>query len=198
MINIKHISSMCLAAAIAYFSYALILFVDEVANVRVELPQLLTQIEALEKKADLDTWSALAAETDVQLPLLVTEIERSRLLAESLNAQIPAILTQVKLINTRTVPSLLKEVAAVRTDTVPALLLESATLRKSTVPAVLAEVAAVRKMVPETLQQAEVLVEKAQLTGKLAAEGAVKGTVEGVIKTPFSLIKDAGKVLIGR
>lgn len=160
---IRSFSTLCLALAMAYFAYALISVAGEIKMTREQLPQLLNQVETMEKSIRVDEWLALAEHLDTQLPSVLAQVERTRATANAINNRIPSIL---------------KEVNA---------------LRQNTIPDVLKETTSIRKMLPTTLQDMNALADKAKSVSENATEGAIDGTLKSLVKAPITLIKSAGK-----
>ena len=192
---LKSLSIVILSAAISYLAYSLLEISREVAQVRQQLPVLLDKVEKIEQGADIDAWLTLANNLNQQIPDVLQRVDSVNQSVACINQQLPGILKEVNHIRNETVPSVLTEVKAVRTTTVPAVLSEVKEVRTKTVPPVLAEVAATRKMVPGTLTEVNKLIDKAQTAGKDAAEGAVQGTVKGILLTPVHLLESAGEAI---
>lgn len=184
----------CLAAAIAYFSYALLRVVDAMPDLLKELDRTSTSI------------APVVAEADALLRLVPEVLEE----IAAVRAAIPAILDEVKQVR-KTIPPVLSEWRATRKETIPPILQESAALRDSLpallvesqgyrtlVPQVLDESEQIRAVVPVALTRVERIVTDAQGLASTAGEGAVTGLFTGILKTPFSLVSSAGDALFNR
>ena len=171
-------SFMCLAAALVYFSHAMIVVVQE-------LPKTLDKVQESSEVLQpiLDQTGAIVT----MLPQVLDESEKIR-------EQVPAILSEVEQLR-KLVPDVLKEVEAVRGE-LPAVLTEVAAVRTEVVPSVLKESAEVRTMVPPTLTRLEAMVDKANGMAKTAGEDAVTGFLTGIVKTPVNLLSSMGGKLI--
>ena len=169
--KLKFIASCLLCASFSWFSWVLYALVQEVAQLRTELPAMLTQVERIEQSA--------------RIPEI---LKQTRTLLDD----IPPVLAQVENISQK-IPGITQEVAAVR-KTVPAVLQEVASVRAlidRQVPPVLAEVVAVRKEAPKLLQQTSDIMAKAQDISEKAGAGAASGVVKGVLGTPLNLLEDS-------
>lgn len=179
---LKSLSSFILAAALAYFAYALISVANEVRQTREALPQLLDQIQNVEKNIDVAAWLELAKHIDTQVPEILTEVGQVRNTVNDINTQIPGVLAEVKALRTETFPPLLQEIQLMQTKTVPD---------------VLTEVKAVREMTPGTINSMENLVDHAHEVASDASEGAIEGSAIGILKLPLNIIEKAGSAIIG-
>ncbi len=203
---ISSFSLVCLALAIAYFSYAVIKLVDEA-------PAIIEQIESTTKAIDpvVDEVAIITSMIpDIveevglvreQVPPILTEVEALRLELPALLAEveqirlaIPPVLGEVEQVRLA-IPPILEEVANVRGE-LPAIVAESEGYR-ALVPDVLAEVEATREIIPPTMAKAEVLIAKASVAGKQASEGAVTGFFTGIIKAPFRMVSGASSSVFG-
>ncbi|WP_157117936.1 hypothetical protein [Oceanicoccus sagamiensis] len=199
-------SLVCIAAAIAYFSYAVIRVVEEA-------PAIIEQVESTTRAIDpvVDEVAIITAlipdivdEVGLvreQITPILTEVEALRLELPTLLAEveqirlaIPPVLDEVEQVRLA-IPPVLEEVANVRGE-LPAIVAESEGYR-TLVPEVLAEVEATREMIPPTMAKAEVLINKASVAGKKASEGAVTGFFTGIIKAPFKMVSGASSSVFG-
>jgi surface antigen len=165
-------SLVCLAGAIAYFSYALIQAVDE-------LPELLDQVD--EAAAFMGPVLQEAESITALIPSIVEEVAQVR-------EQIPAILAEVGALRLE-LPAILAEVEKTR-ESIPPILAEVEQVRQA-IPPVIAEVANVREQLPSTMDRAERLIAEASSAGKQASEGAVTGFFTGIVKAPFKMVSGA-------
>lgn len=208
---VKIFCTSLVSASIIYFTYTLSLVVDEIKQVRQQLPVVIADVERIEKQVNVDEWINLVSLLEKQVPDILQQAERIRGTVDDVNGNIPAILTEVKALRQQTVPpvlehvnvitkqsipAILKESQALRNQTIPSVLVESKAIREQALPPVLTEVAQVRAMVPPTLTRVEKLVNSAEEAADEASQGAVKGTIKGILTTPLNLIKDTGNAVL--
>ncbi|MEF1229888.1 hypothetical protein QTO02_20765, partial [Vibrio fortis] len=65
-------------------------------------------------------------------------------------------------------------------------------VNEQVIPVVVQESTQLREEVPGILNQATELVDKSKVLAQTATQGAVEGTVKGVVLSPINLIRDAG------
>ena len=200
-------SLLCMAAAVSYFSYALIKtldqapevielvqlalkdidpVIDEIENVSGLIPSIVTEVGLVREQVPPILVEVQALR--LQLPAVLLEVEQSR-------KAIPSLLAEIEQLR-QSIPPVLEEVARVR-EQIPAIVDESQGYREL-IPDVLAEVEATRKMVDPTMARAEKLLADASEVGKHAGEGAVTGFFTGLIKAPFEMVSAAKTSVFAR
>ncbi|MYM62495.1 hypothetical protein [Pseudomaricurvus sp. HS19] len=188
---ISSLAMLCLAASLAYLSYAILTLVRDLPAVMESLQQTSAQIEPVVEQAD-------------SITRLIPEILRE---VELVREQIPPILDEVKATR-EAVPPLLAEWQSTRTETIPQVLQESAAIRgelpailresegyRALVPDVLTETGNIRASLPVTLTRLEGIVDEAKTIASSAGENAVTGLVTGIFKAPFQLMSGVGRTL---
>lgn len=160
-----------LAAAIMYFTYAMLLVVKEV-------PTLATQAQAASDSVKLAA-EQLANVTEV-IPGILLEVGLVR-------EQIPLVLREVGLIRQQ-LPPVLAEVKAAR-EAIPPVL-KTLDQYALLIPEVVTEVQNTREAIPSMLDRAEALVVNIDSVGKKASEEAAAGFIKGIFKAPFKLVAD--------
>lgn len=200
------ISFIALAAAIAYFSYAIVKVVDEAPALITQSQEAAKVIDSVVDEVEKITALVPAIIDEValvreQIPTILAEVEALRLQVPGILSEmektrnaIPPILTEVEQVRL-SIPPIVEEVGAVREE-LPSILKEAEGYRLL-IPDVLAEVEATRIMVPETMLQAQMLVADASVAGKEASEGAVTGFFTGIIKAPLKLVSGARGSVFG-
>jgi surface antigen len=199
-------SIICLAGALAYFSYAIVETIRFAPTLIEQLRQTTREIDPVLEEIDkvagfippvihevslvreqIPAVLAEAAEIRRQIPLILTEVEKVR-------QELPAVLAEVAKIR-QEVPGVVAEVANVRAQ-IPVIIAESQAYR-DLIPQVLTEVESTRNMIPPTLDRAEQLVADMRGTGKEASEGAVTGFFTGLIKAPFKIVGGVSESIFG-
>lgn len=187
------VSLICLAAAIAYFSYALIRTVtelppllDKLENSSSELLPLIDQTVKITELIPeiLDETAAIRG----QIPGILEEVEAVR-------KTVPPVLTEWHATRTKTIPDVVREVEAVRNQ-LPAIVEESRQYRQQTIPDVLQESQQIRAAIPPTLTRTEGIVDKAQTIASSAGEDVVSGFFSGIVKAPVKLISGTMKQVL--
>lgn len=203
-----------LAAAIFYLGYSIFAFTNKVGEVVDTYPQMIDDLSVVTEDLKVDEWLAFAEHIDELAPEVLVTVEAVRQTVEQVNqtvasvdSKIPSILSEVKNVRTDTVPTVLQEIKVLRTDVipptlnevtryrvevVPPVLAESQAYREQVIPVVVQESAQLRADVPGILDQATELVDKSKVLAQTATQGAVEGTVKGVVLSPINLIRDAG------
>lgn len=181
----------CLSAAIGYFAYQLnqLDSLSRQIEVYSELaPKIVEEVSLIRSQtipATLKEVGQVRQTLDKNIPPILTEVAALR------TDTIPPVLDEIAALRTDTIPPVLDEVSALRTDTVPPVLDEVAALRVDTIPAVLKEVATTREELPSIIIQAEQAVET-------ASQGAFSGFLKGIVTSPFSLVSDAGNAVLSQ
>lgn len=168
----------CLAAALAYFSYAVLTVVKL-------MPETLAQVEST-----TESIQPALEQVGPMLELVPRVLDETAALRE----QVPAILAEVKATR-EMLPPILERIDAVHGD-IPTVLAEVKAVRTDVVPPLLAESAATREMVPLALTRVEAIVDQADGMVKTMGEDAVSGFLTGIVKTPVNLLSSVGKKLI--
>ena len=183
-------SLVCLAAAIAYFSWSLINVSKNIAPILNQVDDSAVLIQDIIEQVD---------DVNQQIPDILERVD-------AINRQIPNILETVDKVNA-SIPLITEETAAIRNE-VPAILEETAAIRgeipaildevaevRTLVPNVVEEVGLVRESIPPTLDRVDDLIENARRAGREVTEGATTGVFTGIIKMPFSLAKGIGNTI---
>lgn len=186
------IAILCLAASIAYLSYALLAVVRTLPGILegVEKTSHVVQpvVEQTQQISDLipQILSEVALVRE-QIPPILAEVEAVR-------QTVPPILSEWQATRTEALPNVLTESAALR-ENIPALLQESEGYR-ALVPQVLTESEKIRAALPVTLNRVEGIVTQAETIASSAGEDAVSGFFTGIFKAPFQLMKGVGKKIL--
>lgn len=180
---IKHIPILALAASITYFSYTISNLIIEIDKTRQAIPELVNQASTLEESIKVSQWLNVVSDINQKIPSIVEQFSQ-------INQQIPSIVNQIDQLQNNTVPSLLDEVKIVRKDVIPPILEQVSYTNEQTVPKILAESSEIRQLTPVVLTRVENIAEHTEQVISNTTAGAVKGTVKGVIKTPFTIIGD--------
>ncbi|MBW3694557.1 hypothetical protein EK599_02560 [Vibrio sp. T187] len=206
-----------LAVAIFYLGYSIHTFTSKVGEVVDTYPQVIADFATLTDDLKVEEWLVFAATIEELAPQMLNSVEEVRKTVEQVNQtvasvdqKIPRFLDEVEGIRTVTLPELLDEVEKVRTgvipptlaemkryrlDVIPPTLVESKAYRTQVIPAALQESAHLREDVPVILAKADQVVEKSKVLAQQATQGAVEGTVKGVVLSPINLLRDAGNEL---
>lgn len=187
-----------LAAAVAGLGVAVFLLVQELAAWRGQVPQVLDASERWYATAGelqpevtraIDAAEKATAEVAAvrgELPVIIATVDRTRVTAEAAMRRVDTLQQDL--------PAVLKRVDGVvvearrANDQVPAVLVEVDRINDM-VPALLAESGAIRREAPQLLDDADALLDKAATVSQEAAEGAVKGSVKGVLELPFVALR---------
>ncbi len=177
-----------LAASIAYFAYV-VKKIDRNLPTIAERTQTASESVSLAAQqvkeiiphipfilAETGKIRASVAEVLKESAEVRNESAALRLRVEKMQAVLPDILTESASIRAM-LPGVIDEVADMRT-----------TLKQTT-----AEIKAVRESLPTTLVAVETLIDKADATGKRASEGAISGLLTGIVKAPYSVVRDLGE-----
>ncbi|MGL6261680.1 hypothetical protein [Vibrio sp. WXL210] len=188
------LSRLAMAVAIGYLGFSVYQVGQKVDQVLTVYPEVVADIEQITQSLQVEEWLALSRSFDDTLPEVIgTVAEVSQVMSEveatvrSVDSKIPAILSQVELLQTQTMPAALEELSQYRQQTLPDLVTELHGYRTDVVPNVIQESQQLRQDVPVMLANANHLVENS----KKITEQATQGAVKGVVMTPFSLIGDA-------
>ncbi len=182
----------CLAGSIVYFTY-------EFMSIARYIPGVLQTVDQTVDK--IDPIMDEVGEIRQLIPDILKEVEETR-------KQIPPILEQVEQTREQ-IPPILKEVEAIRKE-LPAVLKSADKASDAVVviskqveetrpliPKVLKEVETTRESIPPLMDRADQMIDKARVAGQEAGAGAVTGLFKGIITTPFALVGDAGKSIMG-
>ena len=185
------LATLCLAASLAYLSYAILALVRDLPAVMDEIARSSEQIRPVVEQMDSITQLVpqILQEVELvreQIPPILDEVRATR-------ETIPPILAEWQVTRTETVPQLLQESSAIRAE-IPALLRESEGYR-ALVPEVLTESQNIRATLPVTLTRVEGIVTEAKTIASSAGENAVTGLVTGIFKAPFQLMSGVGKTI---
>ncbi len=183
------IAIICLAASLAYLSYAILEFVHNIPDILQGVEKTSTAIQPVIEQTEQITQQIPqileeVAQVRKQIPLILSE-------AEAIRNTIPPILTEWHATRTEALPLILKESGAIRAY-IPTALNESAQYR-ALVPSVLQESENIRAILPVTLDRVDDIVTQAQTIASSAGENAVTGFFTGIFKAPFELMKGVGR-----
>ncbi len=190
-------SPICLALAMAYFSYAVLRVVQVLPVVLDDIQAVATIIDPVVEEVAAVTGIVPGIVEEVglvreQIPPILAEVAAVRAELPALLAEIEQVRLEVAHLRTDTIPPVLAEVASVRTDVVPPIVTEMTAYRETVVPDLLVQIEETREMVPTTLDRVDGLIDKASVAGKQASEGAVTGMFTGLIKAPFAMMSGLG------
>jgi len=203
---VSSLSLFALAGSIVYFTY-------QVAVVSKQIPDILLRVDTTSEKVEPIIGDV--GEIIELVPDILKEVEETRKLIPSILSEveqtrkmIPPILSEVEQTR-KQIPAVLKESEAIRGE-LPAILASAdkasnavADVSKQVeatrplIPEVLKEVKTTRESIPPMMDRADGLIEKANVAGKEASEGAVTGFFSGIIRAPFALVGDAGRSITG-
>ncbi|MGF1754142.1 hypothetical protein L4C33_11145 [Vibrio makurazakiensis] len=203
-----------LAVSIFYLGYSIYTFTNKVGEVVDTYPKIISDLSVITKDLKVEEWLEFAGHVDELAPQVLNTVEDVRKTIEEVNqtvasvdSKIPSILTEVESVRTQALPQVLSEVERVRVDVIPPTLaelksyrldvipptlIESKGYREQTIPAVVMESEHLRSDIPVILAKADQVVEKSKLLAQQATQGAVEGTVKGVVLSPLNLLRDAG------
>ena len=203
-----------LAIAIFYLGYSIHSFTSKVGEVVDTYPQVISDLSAFTDDLQVKEWLVFADAVESLAPQLLSTVEEVRKTVDDVNqtvasvdSKIPRILDEVEGIRTVTLPEVLDEIEKVRTgvipptlselkryrvDVIPPVLVESKAYRSQTIPLIVTESEYLRQDIPVILSKADQVVEKSKVLAQQATQGAVEGTVKGVVLSPINLLRDAG------
>lgn len=203
-----------LAISIFYLGYSIHSFTSKVGEVVDTYPQVIADLSSFTDDLQVNEWLLFADTVEALAPKLLTTVEEVRKTVDAVNStmasvdrKIPRILDEVEGIRTVTLPEVLDEIEKVRTgvipptlselkryrlDVIPPALVESKAYRSHTIPMVVTESESLRQDIPVILSKADQVVEKSKVLAQQATQGAVEGTVKGVVLSPINLLRDAG------
>ncbi|WP_394247403.1 hypothetical protein [Vibrio profundi] len=203
-----------LAISIFYLGYSIHSFTSKVGEVVDTYPQVITDLSSFTDDLQVNEWLLFADTVEALAPQLLTTVEEVRKTVDAVNStmasvdsKIPRILDEVEGIRTVTLPEVLDEIEKVRIgvipptlselkryrlDVIPPALVESKAYRSHTIPMVVTESESLRQDIPVILSKADQVVEKSKVLAQQATQGAVEGTVKGVVLSPINLLRDAG------
>lgn len=168
MEKLKATGQIAIAFGLIYLASAVLYFAIEAGKIRQQIPLILAGLEDGEGAGDGHPLLTRIDKALLELPLVRSEIEGLRL----------------------QVPQILKESAAIRT-LVPDVLGEMKEVREAMVP-VLAESAALRAELPAIIRGAKGVSKN---VGAGAAQGAMEGTVKGIVGAPFEVLKQGADLI---
>lgn len=194
------------ASSLIYAAFILGTMVQEVRQIRVALPELLTQIERIEQSAqipiilqetqqviaDAEPWLTQVKASNDQIPAILQEVAATRAMVspvlkessqirDQLDRQLPLVLQQAGEIHAM-MPDILQQLKAIQ----------------ALVPDVLEEVKAVRDKTPELLDKADSIVKQAKQISEKSGEAAAVGILKGIITAPLKVLKDSSEKIKDR
>lgn len=187
--TIRSLAIFCLAASLAYLSYAILAVVKNIPAILDGLEKTSLAIQPVVEQTEhiselIPRVLEEVALVREQIPPILTEVEAVR-------QSVPPILTEWQETRVETLPLVLNESAALR-EHIPAVLHESESYR-ALVPEVLAESENIRETLPVALDRVEGIVIQAETIASSAGENAVSGFFSGIFKAPFQLMQGVGK-----
>lgn len=142
----------------------------EIGTTRTQAPRLLVQVEQTSEK--IAPVMKEIADVSQTIPPILDQVEATR-------KEIPAILSSVDKVS-EAADTIAKEVGEVRI----------------LIPDVLAELQKTREAIPGMLEQADQVARKAQKVAKVAGKKAGSGMIEGIVASPFHILKDVSKSVV--
>lgn len=191
--NLRSASLIVLAAAVAYFGYALIRTADKLVMAVQQAREISESVQPLielaprflEESEKLRGTATAVLEEVAATRALVPPILNE---AAEIRAVMPTVWAQLELIRTESA-AVRREVAEVRGQ-LPAILSEMEAYR-ALIPTILDESERIRLLVPPTLDRIDAIVVKADKIAQTAGENVFTGMISGIFKAPLSLM---GKV----
>jgi len=167
MDKLKFLAMTFLSFSLFFLALSLVYVAYEIGKMRIQAPHLLVQVEQTsEKIAPVINEIAKIRQT---IPPILEQVEASR-------NEIPAILSSIDNVS-EAADTIAKEVGEVRI----------------LMPDILAELQKTRKAIPGMLEQADQVAGKAQKVAKDAGKKAAGGVIEGIVVSPFYVLKDVSK-----
>lgn len=168
MEKLKTPGQFAIAFGLVYLASAVLYFSIEAGKIRSQVPLILSGLESIDMSGD-------------DHPLL-TRIDRALVELPRMTSQIEAVRQQI--------PQVLEESAAIRA-LVPEVLSEVKDVREAMGP-IVAESAALRAELPAIIKGAKGVSKN---VGAGAAQGAMEGTVKGIVGAPFEVLKQGADLL---
>ena len=142
----------------------------EIGTTRTQAPHLLDQVEETSEK--IAPVVSEIAEIRKTIPPILDQVEASR-------KEIPAILSSIDKVS-EAANTISEEVGEVRV----------------LMPDILTELQKTREAMPGLLEQADQVAGKAQQVAKGAGKRAGSGVIEGIVASPFYILKDVSKSVV--
>lgn len=168
MEKLKTLGQFAIAFGLVYLASAVLYFSIEAGKIRSQVPLILSGLESIDMSGEGH-------------PLL-TRIDRALVELPRMTSQIEAVRQQI--------PLVLEESAAIRA-LVPEVLSEVKDVREAMGP-IVAESAALRAELPAIIKGAKGVSKN---VGAGAAQGAMEGTVKGIVGAPFEVLKQGADLL---
>lgn len=168
MEKLKTAGQFAIAFGLVYLASAVLYSAIEAGKIRSQVPLILSGLESIDMSGDDHPLLTRIDTALVELPRMTNEIEAVR----------------------QQIPQVLEESAAIRA-LVPEVLGEVKEVREAMVP-VLAESAALRAELPAIIKGAKGVSKN---VGAGAAQGAMEGTVKGIVGAPFEVLKQGADLL---
>lgn len=185
----KSIGQFAVAFGLVYLASAMLYLTSEVSSARHQLPGLLADVSTLNSELSQGSSINRIGRALDSIPTVASEMAEFRQL-------IPAILAEAEAAR-NSIPPVLAESEAIRM-TLPAVFLELEEIRNALDP-VLVELASLREETPVIIKNARELVKETSVASERiadkAAQGAVEGTVKGIIRAPFGVIKSGADLV---